>query len=395
MENTKGKIKLGIYGIGLLMMGVIAISSSLATIGARFPGVSQTMIQNLISISCIVIIPTTIVVGKLMQAFSKRNIVMAGIVIFLIGGVAPTFMTSFTAILVMRAVLGIGVGICQVVSTAIAVEQFSGAEQDKVQGTLQASQMVGTAIMVFIGGKLADIQWNYVFYVHILAILSLILVATMVPNTKPKKDTKIGVVQKARFTSATWGWILFMFVLFIGFQIYNISLSYLISEKKLGTAADAGLSVAFFAMGGFVMGLLYGKLAKMVRNCATSVGCLMLVLSFVLIASASSLIMCYVGSIFFGMAISSSLPGVFINTGMSVDTFSSGMAISAVTCAQNFGQFICPFIINPLSALISGGSNVITCFIIGAILAAILTIIMLLWGVKKNKKTTFIESPNL
>ncbi|OAA90826.1 MFS transporter [Clostridium coskatii] len=395
MENTKGKIKLGIYGIGLLMMGVIAISSSLATIGARFPELSQTMIQNLISISCIVIIPTTIVVGKLMQTFSKKNIVMAGIIIFIIGGVAPAFMTSFTAILVMRAVLGIGVGVCQVVSTAIAVEEFSGTEQDKVQGTLQSSQMVGLAIMVFTGGKLADIQWNYVFYVHLLAVLALILVAIMIPNTKPKKDTASGVVQKAKFTSATWGWIIFMFVLFINFQIYNVSLSYLIAEKKLGTAADAGLSVAFFAAGGFVMGLLYGKLAKIARNCTTSVGCLMLVVSFVIISSASNLNMCYVGSIFFGMAIASTLPGIFINTGMSVDTFSAGMAISAVTCAQNFGQFICPFIVNPLSAAISRGSNVITCFIIGALLAAILTIIMLLWGIKKNKKISLIKSPNL
>ena len=212
MKNTKDRIKLGIYGIGLLMMGVIGISSSLATIAAKFPEISQTMIQNLISISCIVIIPTTIVVGNLMQTISKKNIVIAGIVIFLIGGVAPAFMTSFTAILAMRAILGIGVGTCQVVSTAIAIENFSGAEQEKVQGILQASQMAGTAIMVFVGGKLADIQWNYVFYVHLLAILSLILVTIMIPSTKPENMTATGIAQKTKLTSTTWRWTVFMFI---------------------------------------------------------------------------------------------------------------------------------------------------------------------------------------
>ena len=74
----------------------------------------------------------------------------------------------------MRAILGVGVGISQVVSTALVADNFQGEEQQKVQGTLQASQMGGVAVMVFAGGWLADIQWNYVFYVHILAILTLI-----------------------------------------------------------------------------------------------------------------------------------------------------------------------------------------------------------------------------
>ncbi|OAA89395.1 MFS transporter [Clostridium coskatii] len=387
MENAKGKIKLGIYGIGLLMMGVIGISSSLSTIGAKFPEASQTMIQNLISIPCIVIIPTTIVVGKLMQTISKKNIALAGIIIFLIGGAAPAFMTSFTTILVMRGILGVGIGICQVVSTAIVADNFSGVEQQKVQGTLQASQMAGAAIMVFAGGWLTEVRWNYVFFVHLLAIISLILVATMVPNTKPEKMTTTGDAQKTKLTSATWGWVIFMFILFISVQVYSISLSFLVTEKNLGTAADSGLGLAFFAIGGIIMGLLYGSLAKRTKNCAIAVGCLMLVVAYVVIAFANSMIVCHIGSILVGMAVSAALPGIFINTGMSVDGFSAGMAISVVTCAQNFGQFCCPYIINPIAASISGGRGVnFMCFIIGAVVAAALTILMLAWGVKKNRQ---------
>jgi len=387
MENTKSSIKLGIYGIGLLMMGVIGISSSLATIGANFPNVSQTMIQNLISISCIAIIPTTIIVGKLMETIPKKSIAMAGIILFLIGGVVPAFITSFSAILVMRAVFGVGVGICQVVSTAIIAEHFSGAEQEKVQGTLQASQMAGAAVMVFAGGWLADIQWNYVFYVHLLAVVALILVATRIPKNKPVKATTTGETQKSRLTGATWGWVLFMFILFIGVQIYSISLSFLVTEKNLGTATDSGLGLAFFAIGGIIMGLLYGNLAKMTRNCTIAIGCFMLAVSYVLIAFANNMFICHVASILVGMAVSAVMAGIFVNASTSVDAFSAGMAISVVTCAQNFGQFICPYIVNPISAAISGGINVnFMCFIVGAVLAAVLTAVMLVWGIKKNKQ---------
>lgn len=393
MKNEKNKIKLGIYGIGLLMMGVIGISSSLSTIGAKFPEISQTMIQNLISIPCIVIIPTTIIVGKLMQTISKKTIALAGIIIFLIGGVVPAFMTSFKTILIMRGIFGIGVGTCQVVSTAIVADNFNGIEQQKVQGTLQASQMIGTAIMVFISGWLADIRWNYVFYVHLIAIIALILVVVMIPNTKLRKMTTTSYVQKTKLTAATWGWALFMFVLFISSQVYSISLSYLIAEKNLGTAADSGLGLAFFAIGGIIMGLLYGKLAKKIKNCVIAVGCLMLAIAYISIAFASNIIICNVGSILVGMATSTVLPGIFINAGMSVDAFSSGMAISIVTCAQNFGQFCCPYIINSIAISISGGRNVnFICFIIGSILAAALTILILIWGVKKNKQLNNLEA---
>ena len=144
MGNMKSRIKLSVYAIALMMMGVIGITSALATIGANFPEASQTMVQNLIAIPCFAIIPTTIIVGKLMETVPKKVIAAIGAVCFLTGGIVPAFATSsFAFILVMRAVLGVGVGIAQVVSTALVADNFTGEEQQKVQGTLQASQMGG------------------------------------------------------------------------------------------------------------------------------------------------------------------------------------------------------------------------------------------------------------
>jgi len=386
MNSQKNRIKLGIYAIGLLMMGVIGITSALATIGANFPDASQTMIQNLISIPCIVIIPTTIVVGKLMETVSKKTIATVGILAFLIGGVAPAFMTSMVPILVMRGILGIGVGVCQVVSTAIIAEHFSGAEQEKVQGTLQASQMLGAAVMVFVGGWLADVKWNYVFFVHLLAIVSLLLVASRIPNNVPAKSNGTKKAQKTQLTKATWCWVIFMFVLFIAVQVYSISLSYLVEEKGLGTASDSGLGLAFFAIGGIIMRLLYGSYVKKIKNNTIATGCFMLVASYIIIAFAGNMIICHIGSFIVGMAVSATLPAIMVNTATSVDAFSAGMAISVVTCAQNFGQFICPYILNPIAASISKGvNNNFMVFILGAVVAGILAFIMFVWGSNKNK----------
>ena len=71
MEKSKGKIQVGIYTIAILMMGVVGIASSLSVIGSHFPDLSQTEVQSLISIPCIVIIPVTLLVGALMKTMSK------------------------------------------------------------------------------------------------------------------------------------------------------------------------------------------------------------------------------------------------------------------------------------------------------------------------------------
>ena len=181
-NSNSNKIKFGIYGIALLMMGIIGISGALATIGANFPDVSELAIQNLIAIPCIVVIPVTVLVGKLMESISKKVIALVGAVLFLIGGVAPAFMSNFTLILVMRGIFGVGVGVAQVVSTALVAENFEGAEREKVQGNLQACQMLGCALLVFTAGALADVKYNLAYYVHFIAIITIVLVLLGVPN---------------------------------------------------------------------------------------------------------------------------------------------------------------------------------------------------------------------
>ncbi|MFR9062739.1 MAG: hypothetical protein ACLVJO_02665 [[Clostridium] scindens] len=107
----KGRIKISIYAIALLMMGVIGITSALATIGANFPDASQTMIQNLISIPCL-IIPTTIIVIN-HGVCSKEDHRGCGGGVLLVAASCQHSSHRHLLILVMRAILGVGVGISQ------------------------------------------------------------------------------------------------------------------------------------------------------------------------------------------------------------------------------------------------------------------------------------------
>ena len=84
---SKSKTKIGIYLCAILMMGDIAVSSNLANIMAAFPDTNpNTIVSYMISVPCFVIIIMSLVTGKLMDIFSKRNLMIFVILCWLIGG---------------------------------------------------------------------------------------------------------------------------------------------------------------------------------------------------------------------------------------------------------------------------------------------------------------------
>lgn len=389
MEKSKGKIQVGIYTIAILMMGVVGIASSLSVIGSHFPDLSQTEVQSLISIPCIVIIPVTLLVGALMKTMSKKLLSLVGVVLFLIGGVGPAFSESFLVIQILRGVFGAGVGILQVVSTALVAENFEGAMRDKVQGNLQAFQMLGCAIMVFVGGWMATLNWNGVFYVHLIAVVTLVCVIVCLPNVKPTAAARASgaPTEKGKLTGKMWIWMVVAFFVFCTGQIYSNGNAYLLVEKGIGDSAASGTGMAFFCVGGILMGLMYGKLSQALKSYTMGVGFLLMAASYVVMAFAPSIVVFYIGCLILGLGMSVVMPNVFLNVGASVPPASVGMALSIATCIQNFGQFCSPYLVNPISAAVGAeGMTNVASFYVAAVVGAVLGVAMLIKGAADSRK---------
>ncbi len=384
----KSNVQIGIYLIAILMMGVVGIASSLGVVAAHFPEKSMTDIQvGLISVPCIVIMVVTLLMGKLMEIFSKKNLALIGILLFLVGGIAPAFCGSFGLITVLRGVFGAGVGILQVVSTALVAENFEGAERDKVQGNLQAFQMIGCAIMVFVGGWLGAKGWNIAFYVHALAVVSLLAALAFIPNVKPSENRAAAgdqPAEKAKLTGRMWLWMVVAFFVFCTGQVFSNNNAFLVSDLGIGDSAASGLGMAFFCAGGVLMGFLYGKVATALGKFTMAVGFFVMALSYVVIALSPSIAVFYIGCLILGLGMSIVMPNVFLNVGRSVGPAAVGLALSIATCVQNFGQFCSPYLVNPVAGSL-GGIPSVTAFYVGAALGCILGVAMLIKAAAEKK----------
>jgi len=386
-QQEKGKIKLAIYSFSILMMGIMGIASGLSVIAQHFSDVSQTSIQLLLTLPCIIIIVVNPIIGKLQEYISMKTLVLFGILCFLAGGVVPAFLASFPAILVFRGILGVGVGTVQVLSSALVAAYFEGDERSKVMGQQTAAQMIGCAIMVFVSGYLALAGWNITFYVHLISIISLICVAAFLPHTKPVKAAAAGggPAEKVQLTGAAIGWTVTMLIFFIGGMTLATYMAFLVTAHNLGTAAQAGQATMIFAIGGFLMGLVYGKLAQAAKNASLAVGLFLGVLAYLMIAFSPNILLVYLGSLIYGFSVTTVVASVMVGTSMSVKPIAVPLAISIVMCGQNLGSFLCPYIMTPIAALMSPDVNMFA-FITGAILFGAMGIIALFWGIAKNAK---------
>lgn len=387
MERSKGKIQLGIYLVAILMMGVVGIASSLGVVGAHFPELSQTDVQGMMSVPCIVIMVVTLLMGKLMDIFPKKTLTVFGILLFLVGGIGPAFMGSFTMILVLRGVFGVGVGILQVVCTALVAENFEGAERDKVQGNLQAFQMLGCAIMVFVGGWLGSLGWDTAFYVHAIAIVSLVAALVLIPSVKPMaaqagKDAA-APQEKGKLTGKMWVWMVVAFFVFCTGQIFSNNNAFLVLDKGIGDSTASGLGMAFFCAGGILMGLLYGKLAAMLGKLTMAVGFFLMAAAYAVMALAPSIAVFYAGCLLLGLGMSVVMPNVFLNVGNSVEPAAVGLALSIATCVQNFGQFCSPYLVSPIVGMI-GGVQSVAAFYVATALGCVLGVIMVVKAVTEK-----------
>jgi EmrB/QacA subfamily drug resistance transporter len=130
--------------------------------------------------------------GRLGDMIGKKQIYIAGMVVFTIGSMLCGISSSIYWLIGFRVFQAIGAAMSAALGTAVIIEAFPPKERGKAIGAAGAFVSFGIIAGPAVGGLLIDlISWRWVFFVNIpIGIVGVILALRFVPDIKNEKGQR-------------------------------------------------------------------------------------------------------------------------------------------------------------------------------------------------------------
>lgn len=345
-------------------MASAAVSPALANISNAFPGVSINLIKTVLTLPSLFIIPFSLISGRLVHRFGNKYVLIIGILIYLIGGIAPVFVDTIPQLLVFRAILGCGCGLIMPISQSLIALNFEGPVKTKITGYSGAASYLMGVIASFVVAPVSSIDWHYSFYIYLIAVVVLILNIAILPYDKPEKEIEKKTTKK--FSGKVWWLIAGILLVNIAFYAVPANVALFMKEQHIGVAQSAGTVISMFMIAGFIAGLSLSHLQHLLKKHTVLFGVCIMATGYIILSLANSMALVVSGSGFVGFSFGILFPSFIILITNICSSNNFIVALSYASCAQFLGQFLSPYVLQ-LIKTIFGFSSLRYDFIILAI----------------------------
>lgn len=254
-----------VYAASLaLMMGVNFIQPALPAMTEPF-GISDSALSLVMTVFTAPAIVLSPIFGVIADMYGRRLLLAFGLILFGISGTAMAFATSFTWLLVFRAIQGIGFSAVIPLTIVLIGDLLEGDEEIAGQGLKVFLDRVGYMILPPLGGLLAAFAWHWPFTLYIITVPLGVMTFFWMPETKGKitSGTRAYLGEMLKLSRHPRLLIAFSagflrFFLDYGFLTYFPL--FLVRTHGISTAI-AGLLYVFFSAGAMITSSQAGRLA--------------------------------------------------------------------------------------------------------------------------------------
>jgi EmrB/QacA subfamily drug resistance transporter len=166
------------------------VGTALPTIVADLNG-SHELYTWVVTIYLLTATITGVFYGKLSDIFGRRQMLLIGVSIFLLGSFLSGLSWSMEALIVFRGLQGVGAGAIFPVSLAVIGDLFTPRERGKYQGLFGAVFGVSSIIGPLLGGWLTEhLSWNWIFFVNLpIGAVALYIIYRYLPNVHGERGS--------------------------------------------------------------------------------------------------------------------------------------------------------------------------------------------------------------
>ena len=246
------------------VMGVSLISPLLPELRTVFD-VSDSQIGLVITVYTLPGVFLTPFIGLIADRIGRRRVIIPLLFVFGIGGVGIAFARTFSEVLLLRFLQGIGASALITLAVTLIGDTFSGPRRNRLMGVNGAAISVGTASYPLIGGALAELSWTAPFALYLLGVPVGLLALLALPPGDQGEARGLGYfwavldAVPTRRTAVVYGTYVLVFVVLYGAVLTALPL---ILARSYGLSAfEVGLVLTTSSVMTAVVSANSGRLA--------------------------------------------------------------------------------------------------------------------------------------
>ena len=159
--------------LGAIMLSTALIALDSTIIATAVPSIVEDLggfsqFPWLFSVYLLTQAVTVPIYGKLADVLGRKPVMWFGVSVFLFGSVLCGIAWSMPALIVARAVQGIGAGAVQPIGLTIIGDLYTVEERSRVQGYVASVWGVASVLGPTIGGLFSEyLSWRWIFFVNL------------------------------------------------------------------------------------------------------------------------------------------------------------------------------------------------------------------------------------
>lgn len=356
---NKLKIKIGIMSICAVALSYMVLPPIIASIGADFPDVNETLVQMVYTLPSLLFIIGSPLSGIAMSYINKKTIALFSLSCYLVGGLFPFFFnSSIWLLLVGSLIIGVGTGFLMPLINGFIVQYFDKNDRAPLMGMNAIFTALGALTFIFIGGQLSRFGWRYTYLAFSLVIVIIALVITCLPTGEPQKaevSEKNGKTSAFEMNPYIFGLFAIGFIYFVMQNSFNTNSSAYAINVLGKDAAMASLVTMINTIGGITGGISFSRIAYKTKNQVETITLAIVAVGFFITCFITSTIAFLVGSFFigFGFALFNAAGSYLLSYNTRPET--NAFTVSVYLALINFGAAISPIVVNACTGFMGEG----------------------------------------
>lgn len=344
----------------LTVMAGATIAPSLPAMQEHFATVPNAdyLVRLTLTLPALFIALGAPLVGIIIDRFGRKPFLLLALGLYGIAGSSGFLLNSLELLLISRAFLGISVAAIMTIATTLIGDYYTGATRTKFLG-LQASFMgLGGLVFLTVGGFLADISWRLPFLIYLiaLALVPLTLLSIQEPVRNPS-NTNLLTDESQRLPSAliaiTYGIAILTQIVF---YFIPVQLPFYLTQVANTNAAQEGFAIALLSLFSAISSILYRHIKTRLNFVAIyGISFLNMALGYGIISLTENYGLVLVGLIIAGSGLGLLMPNMNLCLTSVTPELFRGRVISGITTSFFLGQFLSPFVSQPLSKIVGLG----------------------------------------